>query len=208
MGFWARQVTPRLVAGAENEALVALRTRACAGLHGEVVELGFGSGNNVGLYPAEVTRIVAIEPSEVGWGLGAERRARSPIPIVRGGLDGQRLELADDSADAVLSTFTLCTIPDVAAALSEVRRVLRPGGALHFLEHGVSPDAGVRRWQYRLEPIQKRVFDGCHLTRPIDELVGQSGLVVEQVERAYAPMPALMKPWVFGYLGRATKPPS
>ncbi|MFM6848912.1 MAG: class I SAM-dependent methyltransferase [Terrabacter sp.] len=206
MGFWARQVTPRLVAGAENEALVALRTRACEGLRGEVIELGFGSGNNVGLYPVAVTRVVAVEPSDVGWALGARRRAGSPIPIVRGGLDGQRLELDDASVDAALSTFTLCTIPDVAAALAEVRRVLRPGGALHFLEHGVSPDAGVRRWQHRIEPIQKRVFDGCHLTRPIDELVEQSGLVVEQVERAYAPMSSLMKPWIFGYLGRATKP--
>ncbi|GAB3873445.1 class I SAM-dependent methyltransferase [Terrabacter terrigena] len=206
MGFWARQVTPRLVAGAENEALVALRSRACEGLTGEVLELGFGSGNNVGLYPVQVTRVVAVEPSDVGWGLGAERRARSPIPIVRGGLDGQRLEVDDDSVDSALSTFTLCTIPDVAAALSEVRRVLRPGGALHFLEHGVSPDPGVRRWQHRIEPIQKRVFDGCHLTRPIDELVERSGLVVEHVERAYAPMSALMKPWIFGYLGRATKP--
>ena len=205
MGFWARQVTPRRVAGAEREAIVALRSRACEGLRGEVVELGFGSGGNVGLYPAEVTRIVAVEPSDVGWGLGAARRARSPVPIVRGGLDGQRLELDDDSVDSVLSTFTLCTIPDVGAALSEVRRVLRPGGALHFLEHGVSPDARVRRWQHRIEPVQKRVFDGCHLTRPIDELVSRSGLVVEQVERAYAPMSSLMKPWIYGYLGRARK---
>ncbi|NUR78894.1 MAG: class I SAM-dependent methyltransferase [Dermatophilaceae bacterium] len=205
MGFWARQVTPRLVAGAENDALVALRSRACEGLRGEVVELGFGSGNNVGLYPVEVTRVVAVEPSDVGWDLGTARRSGSPIPIVRGGLDGQRLELDDESVDAALSTFTLCTIPDVAAALSEVRRVLRPGGALHFLEHGLSPDDRVRRWQHRIEPIQKRVFDGCHLTRPIDELVEQSGLVVERVERAYAPMSSLMKPWIFGYLGRATK---
>ena len=205
MGFWARQVTPRLVAGAENEALTALRSRACEGLRGEVVELGFGSGPNLGLYPREVTRVIAVEPSDVAWDLGADRRARSPIPIVRGDLDGQALSLEDASADAVLSTLTLCTIPDVAAALSEVRRVLRPGGSLHFLEHGVSPDDGVRRWQHRLEPIQKRVFDGCHLTRPIDDLVEQSGLVVEQVERAYAPMPSLMKPWTFGYLGRATK---
>ena len=205
MGFWARQVTPRLVAGAENEALVAMRSRACEGLRGEVVELGFGSGGNVGLYPVEVTRVVAVEPSDVGWDLGATRRAGSPIPIVRGGLDGQRLELDDESVDAALSTFTLCTIPDVAAALSEVRRVLRPGGSLHFLEHGVSPDDRVRRWQHRLEPIQKRVFDGCHLTRPIDELVERSGLVLEHVDRAYAPMPSLMRPWTFGYLGRASK---
>lgn len=206
MGFWARQVTPRLVAGAENEALVALRARACAGLHGEVVELGFGSGLNVGLYPAEVTRIIAVEPSDLGWRLGAERRSRSPIPIVRGDLDGQRLSLADESVDAALVTFTLCTIPDPARALAEVRRVLRPGAALHFLEHGIAPDEGVRRWQRRLEPFQRRVFDGCHLTRPIDRIVADSGLVVEALERAYAPLPPAMKPWGFGYLGRARKP--
>ncbi|WP_323095619.1 class I SAM-dependent methyltransferase [Intrasporangium sp. YIM S08009] len=205
MGFWARQVTPRLVAGGESEAIVAMRRRACAGLRGEVVELGFGSGNNVGLYPAEVTRVVAVEPSDVGWHLGEKRRAGSTVPIERGGLDGQRLDLPDDSADAVLSTFTLCTIPDVAAALREVRRVLRPGGALHFLEHGIAPDEGVRRWQRRLEPLQKRAFDGCHLTRAIDRIVAESGLEVVDLDRAYAPLPRLMRPWAFGYLGRAVK---
>jgi SAM-dependent methyltransferase len=125
--------------------------------------------------------------------------------VVRGGLDGQRLDLPDASADAVLSTFTLCTIPDVGAALAEVRRVLRPGGALHFLEHGIAPDEGVRRWQRRLEPLQKWAFDGCHLTRPIDRIVADSGLEVVDVDRAYAPMPRLMRPWAFGYLGRAVK---
>ncbi|WP_076263947.1 class I SAM-dependent methyltransferase [Intrasporangium flavum] len=205
MGFWARQVTPRLVAGNESDAIVDLRRRACAGLRGEVVELGFGSGNNVGLYPPEVTRVVAVEPSDVGWGLGEKRRASSTVPVVRGGLDGQHLDLPDDSADAVLSTFTLCTIPDVAAALAEVRRVLRPGGALHFLEHGIAPDESIRRWQRRLEPLQKRAFDGCHLTRPIDRIVAESGLEVVDVDRAYAPMPRLMRPWAFGYLGRAVK---
>ncbi|GAA5016715.1 class I SAM-dependent methyltransferase [Terrabacter aeriphilus] len=204
MGIWARQVTPRLVArGTEPERIRRLRARTCAGLHGEVVELGFGSGANLGLYPAEVTRVVAVEPSDVGWGLGAEGRARSAVPVVRGGLDGQRLDLPDASADAVLATFTLCTIPDVARALQEVRRVLRPGGRLHFLEHGLSPDEGVQRWQRRLEPVQRRVFDGCHLTRPIDRLVEDSGLVLESVERDYALTPSLARPWVYAYLGRA-----
>lgn len=207
MGIWATQVTPRLVAaGGEDEKVRDLRARACEGLHGEVVELGFGSGHNVGLYPAAVMRIVAVEPSDVAWELGAAKRARSPIPIVRGDLDGQWLSLPDASADAVLSTFTLCTIPDVARALAEVRRVLRPGGALHFLEHGIAPDEGVQRWQRLLEPVQKKVFDGCHLTRPIDRLIEESGLVIETVERAYAPLPKLMRPWVFGYLGRAVRP--
>lgn len=207
MGIWATQVTPRLVAaGTEDERIRALRARACEGLHGEVVELGFGSGHNIGLYPAAVTRIVAVEPSDVAWELGATRRASSPIPIVRGDLDGQWLSLPDASADAVLSTFTLCTIPDVRRALAEVRRVLRPGAALHFLEHGIAPEEGVQRWQRLIEPVQKKVFDGCHLTRPIDRLVEESGLVIETIERAYAPMPKMMRPWVFGYLGRAVRP--
>jgi ubiquinone/menaquinone biosynthesis C-methylase UbiE len=207
MGIWSTQVTPRLVAaGVEDEKLRALRARACEGLHGEVVELGFGSGLNVGLYPAAVTRIVAVEPSDVAWDLGAQRRAGSPVAIDRGDLDGQWLSLPDASADAVLSTFTLCTIPDVGRALAEVRRVLRPGAALHFFEHGVAPEEGVQRWQRLIEPVQKRVFDGCHLTRPIDRLVEQAGLVIEDIERAYAPMPKVMRPWVFGYLGRAVRP--
>ncbi|WP_306216816.1 class I SAM-dependent methyltransferase [Terrabacter sp. Ter38] len=207
MGIWATQVTPRLVAsGGEDEKIRALRARACAGLHGEVVELGFGSGLNIGLYPTAVTRVVAVEPSDVAWELGAERRARSPIPIDRGDLDGQWLSLPDASADAVLSTFTLCTIPDVGRALAEVRRVLRPGAALHFLEHGIAPEEGVQRWQRLIEPVQKKVFDGCHLTRPIDRLVEESGLVVADIERAYAPLPKVMRPWVFGYLGRAVRP--
>lgn len=207
MGIWSTQVTPRLVAaGGEAETVRALRARTCRGLRGEVVELGFGSGHNVGLYPSEVTSIVAVEPSDVGWELGAARRSRSPIPIVRGDLDGQWLSLPDASADAVLSTFTLCTIPDVDRALAEVRRVLRPGGALHFLEHGIAPEEGVQRWQRLLEPVQKKAFDGCHLTRPIDRLVEDSGLLIEAIEREYVPTPKVMRPWVYVYLGRAVRP--
>ncbi|GAA1506909.1 class I SAM-dependent methyltransferase [Terrabacter terrae] len=205
MGLWTEQVTPRLVAAGESEMVRALRARVCAGLRGEVVELGFGSGPNLDLYPPEVTRVIGVEPSDVAWELGAPRRARSPVPIVRGGLDGQALSLDDESADAVLSTLTLCTIPDLPQALAEVRRVLRPGGHLHFLEHGLAPDEGVRRWQRRLEPVQKRIFDGCHLTRPIDRLVDESGLVLESVDREYASTARVMRPFLFVYIGRARK---
>ena len=100
---------------------------------------------------------------------------RASVPVQRSGLDGQSLPFADDSFDTALSTWTLCTIPDVAAALREVRRVLRPGGTLHFVEHGLAPDERVRRWQHRLEPMQKRVFGGCHLTRPIVDLLTDAG---------------------------------
>ncbi|HET8988794.1 MAG TPA: class I SAM-dependent methyltransferase [Humibacillus sp.] len=206
MGWWSTQVTPRLVeVGSTGEEMLAYRRRVCEGLAGRVVELGFGSGANLEALPVGVTSIVAIEPSDVAWKRSEKRRASSPVPVERGGLDGQRLDLPDESADAVLSTFTLCTIPDADAALREVVRVLRPGGALHFFEHGLAPDDGVVRWQHRLEPLQMRLFDGCHLTRRIDRLVEDSGLVIETLERAYAPPPALMRPWVFGYLGRARR---
>ena len=176
MGWWARQVTPRLVElGADEPAMLSLRQRACEGLHGRVVELGFGSGLNASVYPAQVAEVIAIEPSDLAWQHSERRRALSPALVRRGGLDGQRLDLPDGHVDAVLTTLTLCTIPDPARALREVGRVLRPGGVLHFLEHGIAPDAGMRRWQRRLEPLQKRVFDGCHLTRPIDELIESVG---------------------------------
>ena len=207
MGFWSTQVAPRLVdAGGEDEKMMALRAETCRGLRGEVLELGFGSGLNIAVYPAEVTHVVAIEPSDVAWQLSARRRSGSHVPITRGDLDGQWLTLEDRSVDSALSTFTLCTIPDVTRALSEVRRVLKPGGALHFFEHGTSPDPGVQAWQRRLEPLQKRVFDGCHLTRDIDALIEESGLVLERMDKSYGPFPKAMRPWTFGYLGVARKP--
>jgi ubiquinone/menaquinone biosynthesis C-methylase UbiE len=204
MGFWARQVTPRLVdSGSDDPKIMPLRAEACRGLRGDVVELGFGSGPNTTVYPPQVTSVVAVEPSDVAWRRSEQRRAASRVPVTRGSLDGQHLDLPDDSADAVLSTFTLCTIPDLPLALAEVRRVLRPGGALHFFEHGIAPDESVRRWQRRLEPLQKRAFDGCHLTRPIDRIVADSGLELERLETAYGPFPRAMRPWTYGYLGRA-----
>ena len=206
MGFWSTQVTPRLVdAGSEDEKIMRLRAEACRGLHGEVLELGFGSGLNVAVYPSDVTHVVAIEPSDVAWRLSAARREASPVTITRGDLDGQWLTLPDNSVDCALSTFTLCTIPDVGRALQEVRRVLRPGGTLHFFEHGVAPDPGVHAWQRRLEPLQRRVFDGCRLTRPIDRIIEDSGLVVERLDKSYGPFPRAMRPWTFGYLGLARK---
>ena len=101
------------------------------------------------------------------------------------GLDGQSLPFPDDSYDAALSTWTLCTIPDPAAALSEVRRVLKPGGTLHFVEHGLAPDERVRRWQHRLEPIQKRIFGGCHLTRPVVDLLTTAGFTIIELDVFY-----------------------
>ncbi len=186
MGIYVDRVLPRIINTACGmKSVEPLRRRVCAGLHGRVVEIGFGSGHNVPLYPSAVTEVVAVEPSDLAWRLSAERRAASRVPIERVGLDGQALPLADDSCDTAVSTWTLCTVPDAPAALGELRRVLKPGGTLCFVEHGLAPDDAVQRWQHRLEPLQKRVFGGCHLTRRITDLLEDAGFTLVATDVFY-----------------------
>ena len=186
MGVYSERVLPRILnfMCAIGEA-PRFRERACAGLHGEVVELGFGSGLNVPHYPSTVTRVHAIEPSDLAWQLASKRLQAATVPVERSGLDGQRLPLADDSCDTALSTWTLCTIPDLPAALAEVRRVLKPGGTLHFMEHGLAPDEPVQRRQRQLEPLQKRFVGGCHLTRAIPDLIREAGFAITELDVFY-----------------------
>jgi ubiquinone/menaquinone biosynthesis C-methylase UbiE len=179
-----------------------LRERVTVGLVGDVLEVGFGSGLNVPHYPPSVRHVRAVDPATVGQQLAADRVAASAIPVEYVGLDGAHLPLDDESVDCVLSTWTMCTIPDVEGALSEIRRVLRPGGTLHFLEHGRSPEPDVAKWQDRLNPIQQRLFGGCHLNRPIEGLVRDSGLRIDTLENFYLRGP---KPIGYMFEGRATR---
>ena len=204
MGLYRDQVLPRIVDLAMRGSDVGeVRARVAAGLDGEVLEIGFGSGLNIPFYPAKVTRVWAVDPAAVGRKLAAKRAAASAVPIEYVGLDAERLPVGDASADHVLSTWTLCTIPDPMVALAEVIRVLRPGGAFHFAEHGRSPDAKVARRQDRLNPLQQRVFGGCNVNRPIGDLVAASGLELTRLENYY-----LKGPQATGYIfeGIAVKP--
>lgn len=204
MGIYREQILPRYIDKAlGNAGIMKFRRQVAAGLSGDVVEIGFGSGLNMGEYPPEVTKVYAVEPAAVGQKLAAERVAASPIEVEYVGLDGRNLPLADNSCDAALSTFTLCTIPDEAAALSELMRVVKPGGRIHLLEHGQSRDANVHKWQTRLNPIQRRVGDGCHLDRDHLELVEKAGLEIEESREWYAKGP---KPMVAFYLLRTRVP--
>jgi len=185
-----------------SRTLARWRAGVCDGLHGEVVEIGFGSGRNIAFYPSAVHTVAAVEPSMESIRLARPRMASTTTKIVHVGLDGQSLELDDRRCDGALCTFTLCSVHDPNLVLREIHRVLRDGAMLHFLEHGVAPVADVERWQWRLDPFQQRLAGGCHLTRDPVTMIEQAGFDVEVLEQRFASGP---KPWSYFTLGRATK---
>ena len=186
MGFYGDRVLPHVINVVMNTKQTrSIRERVCADLKGEVLEIGFGTGHNLPYLPADVTRLLAVEPSGRSVELARERIAATPIEVEVVGLDGQRLPVEDESVDAVLCTWSLCTIPDGVAAVREARRVLRPGGRFHFIEHGAAPDAKVRRWQDRLNPIQNRIGGGCNLNRAIDSIIEAGGFSIAKLDRYY-----------------------
>lgn len=176
MGRWNDKVVPVLVDKMANSSEIsALRKQVLSTAHGDVLEIGFGSGLNLAHYPPSVTKIIAVEPSLKARRMAQQRMERDQPPVEFVGLDGQNLPLANQSVDTVVSTFTLCTIPDPSKALSEAARVLKPGGQIHILEHGLSAKRSAAKWQHRLSPVQEALFGGCHLDRQMEKLVEEAG---------------------------------
>ena len=204
MGFYSTHIVPRFIDKAlGTPAMQQGRDAVAAGLSGTVLEIGFGSGLNVASYPPEIELVYAVEPALTARKIAVPRIAASPIPIQYAGLHGETVALDDNSCDGALCTFTLCTIPGVEQALAELRRVIKPGGRFHFLEHGLAPDAKTQTWQRRLDPLEKRLADGCHLTRDPVELVKAAGFELEFVHSEYTKGP---KPWVFMTFAQAINP--
>ncbi len=204
MGLYSKYILPRIVNWSlSSQDCLEQRQRVTQGLRGNVLEIGFGSGLNLPCYPDEVTKLYAVDPDLTGRKMAAARLAECPIPVEFTGLDGQELPLESDSMDAVLSTWTLCTIPDLPKALAEISRVLKPAGRLHFLEHGLSPDAKVARWQNRLNGLQQIIGGGCNLNRKIDDLLRDSGYEIVEAENFYMKGPRFA---AYMYKGVAVSP--
>jgi ubiquinone/menaquinone biosynthesis C-methylase UbiE len=206
MGFYSRVIFPCLCDWSLDNPKVAQHRRdALAAADGEVLEIGFGSGLNLAQYPARVRKITTVEPN-AGMSRRAQRRIQATgIEVDQRQLSSERLPFDDNSFDTVVSTFTLCTIDDVTRALAEVYRVLRPAGRLLFLEHGLSPEPGVQKWQRRLNWLQMHIGNGCRLDRNMRELVAAQPYASVSADGFYAER----MPKTHGYLyrGTATKGP-
>jgi ubiquinone/menaquinone biosynthesis C-methylase UbiE len=201
MSLYQKHVLPRLLHLAMGqEALLPFRRRVAGAAEGRVLEIGIGSGLNLPLYGPQVGSVIGLEPSPELLRMARERAASASVPVELLEASAEALPLDDASIDTVVTTWTLCTIPDARRALGEMRRVLKPGGALLFVEHGRAPESGVARWQDRLDPLWGRVAGGCHLNRKMDDLIASSGFRLDALANARLPGP---RTHTFLYEGRA-----
>jgi SAM-dependent methyltransferase len=205
MGLYRDWVLPRVVNHAlDTEVLAAERTKALAGVKGTVLEVGFGTGHNLPYYPDGVERVVAVDPSAASEKLARGRIAAARFPVEYVPVGGEHIDAPDESFDAVVSTFTLCSVADPIAALEQIRRVLKPGGCFHLLEHGLADDPGVQRWQARLNGLNGFVLGGCNLNRDIERFVREARFSFDSVEKYYVPG----APRIFGWVTRAVARPA
>ena len=195
MSFYSRYIFPRLMhRSMSRPGLADERRRALAEVHGDVLEIGFGSGLNLPHYPKHVRKITAVDSNQDVFALAQPQLAESTIEVECLVQSSERLPMSDGSFDSVVSTFSLCSIVDLAAALAEVGRVLKPGGRFYFLEHGLSNEPRTARWQHRFTPVTRWLGEGCHLDRPIRRLIEQSSYqILECDEHDSQAMPMLAR---------------
>jgi ubiquinone/menaquinone biosynthesis C-methylase UbiE len=201
MSFYQRHVLPHLLHFAMRQKyLLPFRQRVIGAAEGRVLEIGIGSGLNLPLYGPNVRAVIGLEPSPELLRMARERDAEAAVPIEFLEASAEVVPLDDANIDTVVTTWTLCTIPDAPRALTELRRVLRPSGALLFVEHGRAPEPGVAHWQDRLDPLWRRIAGGCHLNRKIDDLIAGHGFRIDSLANARLPGP---RTHTFLYEGRA-----
>lgn len=205
MGFYDRHVLPHLIDFAcGTRALARQRARVVPYAKGRVLEIGAGTGRNFHFYdPTKVERVIAIDPAEEMLAVAKKRAKRLPFPVKAGAFGGELALLPANSVDTVLVTYTLCTIPNVEAALENVRRMLKPGGELLFLEHGKAPEPRIRYWQRRLGPAWRRLFGGCTLDRDIPALLAAGGFRMKWFEQGYVDVPRFLRVAGYNYWGAA-----
>ncbi|MGB9379173.1 class I SAM-dependent methyltransferase [Candidatus Binatus sp.] len=202
MGFYNRYILPHVIEFAMRQKNFApFRARTAGAARGRVLEIGIGSGLNLASYPAGIETVCGVDPSSELLAKASQRVANVKFPVRLLEASSEELPLEDRSFDTVVMTFTLCSIPDVGAALHEIRRVLKPEGALLFAEHGRAPDADVMRWQDRITPYWKRVGGGCHLNRKVDDLIQAAGFRLERLSAGYQEFAP--RPFSFFYEGSA-----
>jgi ubiquinone/menaquinone biosynthesis C-methylase UbiE len=202
MGFYDKHLLPHLVHFTCGlKPAMKQRAKVVPLARGHVLEIGIGSGLNIPLYdPSRVEHLWGLDPSSEMWAIAQKNAAAHHLDaeFIQSGADA--IPLDSHSADTVVMTYTLCTIPEIAPALAEIRRVLKPGGKLLFCEHGRAPDASVRRWQERLNPVWRSLAGGCNLNRPIDQLLEQAGFRSPDLQTMYIPG---WRPACFNYWGSA-----
>jgi ubiquinone/menaquinone biosynthesis C-methylase UbiE len=201
MGFYSDIILPRLCDLAmRNKQLVPFRERVIGAAEGRVLEIGVGSGMNLPFYRPPVREVLALEPVPrlVTMARSASHVTTMPVSFLEA--SAEAIPLDKHSVDTIVTTWSLCSIPQAATALADMRRVLRPGGKLLFVEHGLAPDEGVRWWQDRLTPAWRRISGGCHLNRPIRSVIEAAGFGIDRIETGYMPGP---KPMTFMYEGSA-----
>jgi len=188
MGFWANRVLPGLIEkSCRSTTILGERRRWIPRAHGEVLELGVGSGLNLAFYDAaRVARVTGIDPSAPLLRRAAPRAAEAPVPVELVEASAEQLPFDAAAFDSAIMTYSLCSMADPARALAELRRVLRPGGELWFVEHGLAPDPGTRRWQRALDPMWRRVAGGCRLGRDMPRLLGDAGFGLDELTAGYS----------------------